>query len=109
MEKKEYLNNCKLFHGEAAFPEQKLDNVDLAFPIWEAEEFGYRSIGTDMEKQIIKNWRDADLPACATNLHPYLLASLFAIYSKDSDQPLDKVGKNFEEFFVPRYIALTVM
>ena len=109
MEKNEYLKNCKLYHGETSFPDYKLKDVDLAFPIWEAEEYGYRSIGTAVEKQIIKNWRDADLPACATNLHPYLLASLFAIYSKHSDQPLDKVCKNFEEFFVPRYIALTVM
>ena len=109
MDKKEYLKNCKLFHGETEYPAIKLENVDLAFSIWEAEEFGYRSIDTDTESQIIKNWRDADLPACATNLHPYLLASLFAVYSKHSDLPLNEVSKNFERFYVPRYMALTVM
>lgn len=109
MEKKDYLGLCMYFHGEDSFPIERLRNADLGFPIWEAEEFGYRSIGTDTEKDIIKFWRDADLPACATNLHPYLLASLFAIYARKSDGTLDIVAKNFENIFIPRYMDLTVI
>ena len=107
MKKEDLLKFCRYYHGEKSFPQSLEQKSPKAFLFWEAEQMYVESTGTDIESESVKQYLSAGLASANQSLPIFLLASLFVVFNKGSENDLRISAAYFVRDFLPDYLGAT--
>lgn len=107
MNKDELLKYCRYYHGEKQFPQSLECKSPKAFCYWEAEQMFVETTGTEMESEVVRQYLNAGLASANHSLPLFLLASLFAVFNKSSENDLRVSAAYFVKNFLPGYFDST--
>ena len=107
MSKDSLLKLCRYYHGEKLFPQSLEAKSPKAFLFWEAEQMLVECTGTEIESEAVKQYLNAGLASANHSLPIFLLASLFAVFNKGSENDLRVSAAYFVKNFLPDYFDST--
>jgi len=111
MNKTELLKHCRYYkEGDEDFSFSSFPS--RAYFFWSAEKLATSIIGSDLELETLNEYKEAGEPGKAffpRTMPRILLAAMFCLYCKRADVDFKQCAINFEEHFLPRHKALTVI
>lgn len=104
MSKEELLKYCRYYHGEKTFPQALERESSKVFFFWEAEQMFVEKTGTKIELEVVTQYLNAGLASANHSLPLFLLASLFAVFNKGSENDLRVTAAYFVKNFLSDYL-----